>query len=536
MIDDIAQKKPIRIEDQEVRDENGRRRFHGAFTGGFSAGYYNTVDTKEGWRPAEFKSSRTDRQKKEQKPEDFMDQEDLGAFGIAPQVLRAKDDYGEGHVSRKRLRPVFAATGAIPGKSFIYSPSFTYNSNSYVIVFVGLPALHSILNPVKDTIGIKLLRAMGWKPHQGVGERLTKKAKRERRKKNEETRTFGCGLPPGLKQGENKHQFSDGDSGEESDEQLYAPDDVPAFVVKPKTNTFGLGYTGLMPDRAKVSAPKSGFVLFEPTLKLTDKKKKLQIAGQAFGVGAFEDEDEDIYGKDDMSQYDFELGGAKPKKKDSQLLALPCSDILDGFVRAKKTEPIHKHYPPPVVPKDFVPIHRSQNSRFDLKPITEAEMKGLGRHDLNAHQRAAILNEVLGMPPETQPGLAVSAQPPSKPTPEEVVAQALAQIKKTIAAQQEKSVQVAKEAKIAASIIDPEKEAKVTKLKAFIETSRTISTFQPFARDMDKQYRFEAYCILSKSKRLDEFHILQPDTMTAWEREREEVIFCLIQPFGYQDF
>lgn len=26
---------------------------------------------------------------------------------------------------------------------------------------------------------------------------------------------------------------------------------------------------------------------------------------QAFGVGAFEEDDEDIYGKDDMSQYDF---------------------------------------------------------------------------------------------------------------------------------------------------------------------------------------------------------------------------------------
>ena len=27
----------------QVTDEQGRRRFHGAFTGGFSAGYYNTV-------------------------------------------------------------------------------------------------------------------------------------------------------------------------------------------------------------------------------------------------------------------------------------------------------------------------------------------------------------------------------------------------------------------------------------------------------------------------------------------------------------
>lgn len=33
---------------QEVRDEQGRRRFHGAFTGGFSAGYYNSVGSKEG--------------------------------------------------------------------------------------------------------------------------------------------------------------------------------------------------------------------------------------------------------------------------------------------------------------------------------------------------------------------------------------------------------------------------------------------------------------------------------------------------------
>lgn len=32
----------------QVTDEEGRRRFHGAFTGGFSAGYYNTVGSKEG--------------------------------------------------------------------------------------------------------------------------------------------------------------------------------------------------------------------------------------------------------------------------------------------------------------------------------------------------------------------------------------------------------------------------------------------------------------------------------------------------------
>lgn len=33
---------------RQVRDEQGRRRLHGAFTGGFSAGYYNSVGSKEG--------------------------------------------------------------------------------------------------------------------------------------------------------------------------------------------------------------------------------------------------------------------------------------------------------------------------------------------------------------------------------------------------------------------------------------------------------------------------------------------------------
>lgn len=56
--DDMPSKKPIGIEDQIVLDSNGKRRFHGAFTGGFAAGFWNTVGSAEGWKPQEFKSSR----------------------------------------------------------------------------------------------------------------------------------------------------------------------------------------------------------------------------------------------------------------------------------------------------------------------------------------------------------------------------------------------------------------------------------------------------------------------------------------------
>ena len=48
---------------QEVTDAEGRRRFHGAFTGGYSAGYYNTVGSLEGWNPSAYNSSREDRTK-----------------------------------------------------------------------------------------------------------------------------------------------------------------------------------------------------------------------------------------------------------------------------------------------------------------------------------------------------------------------------------------------------------------------------------------------------------------------------------------
>ena len=72
----IEQRKINRINkkpwEQEVRDDKGRRRFHGAFTGGFSAGYFNTVGSKEGWKPKE----KYDREKK-QNIMDFMDEEDI---------------------------------------------------------------------------------------------------------------------------------------------------------------------------------------------------------------------------------------------------------------------------------------------------------------------------------------------------------------------------------------------------------------------------------------------------------------------------
>lgn len=92
------------MEEQIATDGYGRRRFHGAFTGGFSAGFFNTVGSLEGWTPSEFKSTRSEKANKLlQKPEDFMDDEDIGEYGIAPQTIKATKEYS---LVKKRSRKV----------------------------------------------------------------------------------------------------------------------------------------------------------------------------------------------------------------------------------------------------------------------------------------------------------------------------------------------------------------------------------------------------------------------------------------------
>lgn len=103
-LDAFPKRKPISVEDQIATDAHGRRRFHGAFTGGFSAGFFNTVGSLEGWTPSEFKSTRADKANKLiQKPQDFMDDEDIGEYGIAPQTIKATKEYS---TIKKRSRKV----------------------------------------------------------------------------------------------------------------------------------------------------------------------------------------------------------------------------------------------------------------------------------------------------------------------------------------------------------------------------------------------------------------------------------------------
>lgn len=120
---------------------------------------------------------------------------------------------------------------------------------------------------------------MGWKPGQGVGPRLSKKDKSSARKLHG-FKTYGCSLP----NQEDKAVQDVETSDESEDEEFYrnvtfAPDDFEPFLVQPKTDCFGLGYSGL--DRRPVLS--SHINLFEPvrpSLVMQEKKKKVSIRGQ----------------------------------------------------------------------------------------------------------------------------------------------------------------------------------------------------------------------------------------------------------------
>ncbi|CAN0584095.1 unnamed protein product, partial [Ectocarpus sp. 12 AP-2014] len=135
------------------------------------------VGSAEGWTPSTFSSSRDKRAApKEQRPEDFMDDEDgllteqlqvwfhdycsptnhwrwyrcCAAPGPPLLCLQAKpafDTLGStaDEVARKHAE-MEAAGGAIPG-----------------------PAPSELIIPVGDPMGKKLLRTMGWREGQGVG-------------------------------------------------------------------------------------------------------------------------------------------------------------------------------------------------------------------------------------------------------------------------------------------------------------------------------------------------------------------------------
>ena len=145
--DPNRQAKFQHLHEQAVHDEQGRRRFHGAFTGGFSAGYYNTVGSEEGWAPSEWRSSREARSQDRpaQRPEDFMDDEDLAAHRGSQALVTQAGFSRAASSSSSSMRPAV---------------------ESEAQERLGEELAGLLVVPTQgraESMGFRILRAMGWR-------------------------------------------------------------------------------------------------------------------------------------------------------------------------------------------------------------------------------------------------------------------------------------------------------------------------------------------------------------------------------------
>lgn len=262
---------------QEVRDEQGRRRLHGAFTGGFSAGYFNTVGSKEGWKPSQFKSSRGNKfAGKKQTAEDFMDAEDLEEMRNSKEFKTTSTFAGEQKGKGKEVDP-FAHLGAIAAAAGGLAPTSSAEDEDVPSTFGA-----DLVKPSSGRAGEKIMQKMGWKPGQGVGPRVS------RRRRRQIAAELGITLA------------EDADE-EEADGHLFAPPDRPLVLFPPRDTRAGLGYT-----RTHTS-------LARPASSASAKRKAPGSlpTGASFGLGAlndFEADDEDVYAPSSLS-HSRTLGG-----------------------------------------------------------------------------------------------------------------------------------------------------------------------------------------------------------------------------------
>ncbi|KAF2866834.1 G patch domain-containing protein 1 [Massariosphaeria phaeospora] len=355
---------------QTVTDEQGRRRLHGAFTGGFSAGYFNTVGSKEGWVPKTFVSSRTNRHKDQanaasQRAEDFMDEEDLAEAAESRQLETAQG---------------FASIGVAE-----------HGANDG---FFGLFVIE------QDTVGVKIAQKMGWRRAQGVGRKVRRLARLDE----------AMGVA----------------SGDATSEHTFAPTDACTMVpLAEEVRRKGLGHR----PEARLARTSEKEAASSPSLVLTSlgnsttsiKPKSVQAKNSSFGVGVLNDtgsDDEDPYELGPKITLNKSIGKEKKFKKPSKFpksavaghtfltkrelvgSALSASrpphngkTPLNGFTIATQSLETKRKFPPPTIPPGWTSarslVHTSDMQSFPS--VADAAKSST----LDAKARASLLHETL---------------------------------------------------------------------------------------------------------------------------------------------
>lgn len=323
---------------QGVYDEQGRQRFHGAFTGGFSAGYYNTVGSKEGFTPKSYYSSRDQRAPTvSQSITDFMDEEDLRDM-----------DFGGRGGSRLQIASDFARPKASGSSDF----------EGRLGAESGLFVPFELIKHGADTVGYRLLKSMGWSEGRAVGPK----------------------------------RLAITDEEEESGNRF----DSKVVRFQEKSNSHGLGYNRLSISRERgvskkpTLAPQKSNRLTMGSFNDDDEDDLIYGSSKPKFDSEFEvmDEEEDGFALNVQPKQKKAAPTRKAPRK--QTLVAPSSSV-PGFVRALNPPLAIQHFAPPTVPSNFNPMHRLPN---DLQPhLAIHKYSSHPGASLTSSQRSRILDE-----------------------------------------------------------------------------------------------------------------------------------------------
>lgn len=406
----------------------------------------------------------------------------MGEFGIAPHKIQTKEDFTTDSKKRKREKP---SDGPIPGE----------------------PVLQNLLKPVHDKAAVRILKSMGWRDTQGIGSRLTFREKKNINERNQREmylqKKYGCDMGPVAQQ-------ADSDEDDLSDDEItFAPDDFDPFIANIKNNTFGLDYSGLQPPSS--SATSQHINLFQSFEVVDRNNKKLSIRGQAFGVGALEEEDDDIYHQDDMSNYDKSLDDKRKAKKKQKAIKPVDSTLIEGFSKATISDSSVKVFTVDLS-RNFVPRNwLTRRSRFEpldrsraklLEEKNKHKVLGLGRHDLKPDERGALLNE--------------TSEKKSEPEIAKASVHDDSQERKA-KYEEDKKARIQESARKLTELLNS---------KQFV--SENNETFKPFFGNAEKQERYDKFLTLktSNEKEIEKLlNDIQPLSMSSFDREMEKKEF-----------
>merc|ERR1712142_1316209 len=233
-------------------------------------------------------------------------------------------------------------------------------------------------------------------------------------------------------------------------------------------------------------------------------KKKFSISGEAFGVGADEEDDDmEVYNRNDMGQYDFSLDVKgeerrerrveKGSRRDNDARGQKRGiDQIDGFSPATSKSMLKKHYPSPKLPPNWrpraSPSQSQKPSRFsplEYKPEKVQQGK-TSRWDQKGSNPSIDDRKSKLFPDECNTG--------------------------TVA-----EVKIEDHVELPDFLQDYQPED--------VKTEGQQGSFKPFVRNEAKQLRYEQYLVCVANNRRDALSILQPKSMTEWEKEREKVEF-----------